>query len=182
MEKIVVAFENSRSCQRVREILERSGTAECILCRSAAEVRRAVRQQRIPAVVCGYKFPDATAEALFADLPGPRAMLLLAPQGLLDLVGEADIFRLPLPVSKGDLVASVRMLLQIGRRLERQGRRRGPEEQAVIDRAKALLMERGMSEAQAHRLLQKRSMDAGERLEQAARSVLDGLERQGCDD
>ena len=64
----------------------------------------------------------------------------------------------------------------MGRRLEKYVRpRRSREEESAIREAKALLMDRnGMSEEQAHRFLQKRSMDAGVRLGQAARLVLDG--------
>ena len=49
--------------------------------------------------------------------------------------------------------------------------------QALIDGAKALLMERsGMSEAQAYRFLQKTSMDHSARLVQTAQMILDSAE------
>ena len=51
--------------------------------------------------------------------------------------------------------------------------RRSPLEQDLIARAKALLMERdGLTEEQAHRTLQKRSMDQGLTLVQTARRTL----------
>ena len=177
MEKIIVAFESEAACRRVREILESSGTAACVVCRSGDQIRRAVNRLGIPAVVCGYKLSDETAQEVFADLPPFCAMLLVAAQGLLELCQNDDIFKLAAPVSKGDLIASVRMLLQMGRRLERfvrPARSRG--EQALITRAKQVLMERhGMTEAQAHRFLQKRSMDSGVRLVQTAQMVLEGV-------
>ena len=103
-------------------------------------------------------------------------MLMVAPQSLLDLCGNGDIFTLASPVGKSDLVASVRMLTQIGHRLERFVRpRRSDEDAAIIEEAKAVLMDRhGMSEEQAHRFLQKKSMDTGSKMVQTARMVLDG--------
>ena len=100
----------------------------------------------------------------------------MAVQSLLDLCQNEDIFKLSSPVSKGDLIASVRMLLQVGHRLERFIKpRRSEEEQAIIRQAKEVLMERhGMTEAQAHRFLQKRSMDSGAKLIQTAQMVLEG--------
>ena len=132
----------------------------------------------MPAVVCGYKLGDQTAELLFDDLSLSCAMLVLASQNLLELMQNDDIFRLPTPVSRGDLAASVRMLLQIGRRLERYVRpRRSREEQSLIDQAKRLLMDRNdMTEEQAHRYLQKKSMDSGAKLVQTAQLVLDSTE------
>ena len=176
METVIVAFENSKTAWRVKEILEGGGVAACVVCRSADQVRRTLHKLHVPAVVCGYKLGDQTAEILFDDLPLSCAMLVLASQGLLELMQNDDIFRLPTPVSKGDLAASVRMLLQIGHRLERYVRpRRSREEQSLVDQAKGLLMDRhGMTEEQAHRYLQKKSMDSGAKMVQTAKLVLGG--------
>ena len=177
MDKVIVAFESDKSCWRVKEILETSGTAACIVCKSADQVKRAVNKQHITTVVCGYKVSDESAEGLFEDLPPTCAMLMVAVQGMLDLCQSDDIFKLASPVSKGDLIASVRMLLQVGHRLEKFVKpRRSAEEKAVIDQAKQLLMERhGMTEEQAHRFLQKRSMDSGAKMIQTAQLVLEGM-------
>ena len=174
-ETVIVAFESDKSRERIRDILESSGTADCILCRSAAEVKRAAQALGVTAVVCGFKLADQTAEDLFEDLPPACSMLVVAVQSMLDLCENEDIFRLASPVRRGDLIASVGMLLRMGHRLEKYVRpRRSREEESAIREAKALLMDRnGMSEEQAHRFLQKRSMDAGVRLGQAARLVLD---------
>ena len=175
MEKIIVAFEHEKTALRVKELLEGGGAAACLVCRTADQVRRSIRKLPVPAVVCGYKLGDQTAQLLFDDLPPSCAMLVLAPQDRLALLENSDIFRLPSPVSRGDLLASVRLLLQVGRRLERNVRpRRGQEEQALIDRAKALLMDRhGLTEEQAHYSLQKKSMDNGAKLTQTAQLVLE---------
>lgn len=176
IEHVIVAFESAKSCERVRDILESSGTASCVLCRSAAEVKRTVSKQHIATVVCGFKLPDETAQNLFEDLPVSCAMLVVAVQSMLELIQNEDIFRLSSPVSRGDLIASVRMLLQMGRRLEKFVRpQRSGEDKAAIEQAKTLLMDRhGMTEEQAHRFLQKKSMDAGVKLVQTAKLVLGG--------
>ena len=168
MEKIIVAFESEKTALRVKELLEGGGAAACLVCRTADQVRRAINKLPVPA-------GDQTAELFFEDLPPSCAMLVLAHQDRLDLLGNDDIFRLPSPVSRGDLLAAVRLLLQVGRRLERYGRPcHSGEDRRLIDRAKALLMDRhGITEEQAHYYLQKKSMDSRTKLAQTARLVLD---------
>ena len=179
METEIVAFENNKNALRVKEILEEDGAADCLVCRTADQVRRASRQFRMPVVVCGYKLGDQTAQLIFDDLPA-CAMLVLARQDVLELMDNDEIFRLPAPASRVDLLASVRMLLQVGRRLEQRTRpQRSQEELALISQAKAVLMDRsGMSEEQAHRYLQKKSMNSGARLTQTAQLVLDGTQQR----
>ena len=176
MDKVILAFEGERITAKVRDILESAGAAECLVCHSGAEVRRLVLKQHIPVVVCGYKLRDETAESLCGDLPLSCSVLVLAVQNLLDMIESEDVFKLTAPVSRGDLLSSVQMLTQVGRRVERHNRPRySGEEAAFVEKAKTLLMERnGLTEEQAHRFLQKKSMDSGAKLVQTAQMVLDG--------
>ncbi len=177
MEKVILAFESEKAAERMRDVIETSGTAGCILCHSAAEVKRLVQKQHVTTVICGYKLRDETAESLLEDLPISCAMLVVAVQNMLDMIDSDDIFKLAAPVTRNDLLSSVRMLLQMGRRMERfvKPPQRSDKEQAIVERAKAVLADRhGMTEEQAHRFLQKKSMDSGVKLAQTAQMILDG--------
>lgn len=175
MDQVIVAFESEKTCRRIRDILESSGAASCLTCRSGDQIRRYVNKQHITVVICGYKLADETAEDILHDLPQVCSMLLLASQDRLDMVRSDGLFSLPTPVSRSELTASVRMLLQLGYRRERSaGSGRDQEERELIRMAKQVLMERlSLTEEQAHRFLQKKSMDAGMKLSQTAKMVLE---------
>lgn len=177
MEHIILAFEGNRTNERVRDMIETVGVAECTICRSAGEVKRLVYQQQVAMVICGYKLRDESVQELRYSLPQTCSILVIGMQSMLDMIDCEEIFKLTAPVGKGDLLASVRMLLQLGRQMERYVHpRRSLQEQNIIEEAKALLMDRhGMTEAQAHRFLQKKSMDSGVKLIQTAQMVLDGI-------
>lgn len=171
---VILAFESEKSAARIREVIETAGLASCLVCRSAAEVKRMVGKRRVTAMVCGHKLRDETAESLFDDLPPWCSMLVIAMQSLLDLIGGDGIFKLAAPVSRSELLSAVETLLQAGRRYEAP--QRSDRERAVLKEAKGLLMDRhGMTEEEAHRFLQKKSMDSGSKLLQAAQMVIDGL-------
>ena len=174
MQQVIVAFERQGNCDRLREIIENGGEFSCVVCRSADQVRRAVRKLRLDIVVCGFKLKEESCESLFYDLPQRCSMLMIAPQAQLELCEAEGIFKLQAPIRRAELLASVRLLAQ----LRRPGRdhapaRRSEEERELVAQAKAVLMDRhGMTEGQAHRFLQKQSMDNGARLTDTARLVL----------
>ncbi len=176
MDKVIVAFEGEKTAQKFADIIE-GELAACIICHAPDQVKRAVQKWELGVVVCGYKLRSLTAAELYEDLPPSTVMLVVATQSQLDLCDSEGIFRLPAPVSRADLLASVRMALQMHHRLERMARpRRNEEEKKLINQAKAVLMERhGMTEDQAHRFMQKRSMDNGTKMTQTARLILDDL-------
>ena len=80
-----------------------------------------------------------------------------------------------LPLSAYELVNTVAMMAgsRSRRKKKLRPKPRSPREQIIIDNAKALLMERNhMTEAEAHRYLQKCSMDNGTNLVETAEMVL----------
>ncbi len=173
-----MAFENSAAGRKVADLLESSGTARCLVCRSGDQARQLLARETIYCAVCSPHLPDGPAEWLCPDLPPVCSLLLVGPAHKLDACSGRDVFKLPTPIRREEAVRTVQLLLQFGRRTERLLRAIRPAgDREAVERAKDLLMERkGLSEAEAHRLLQKRSMDGGLRLVQAARQVIRELE------
>ena len=134
MDQVLVAFESEKTCRRIREILECSATASCLVCRSGDQVRRLVNKRHITAVVCGFKLADETAADVLEDLPPFCAMLVLAPQDQLDLLRSDRLLPLPAPTSRGALLEGVERLLQMGREAEGTlSRRDGAERETNSD-------------------------------------------------
>lgn len=84
---------------------------------------------------------------------------------------------LPMPLKVHDLVDTLEMMVQSQARIRRKQRlrpkERNLEEQNLIMRAKELLMERNnMTESEAHRYIQKCSMDSGTNLVETAQMVI----------
>lgn len=175
MKKLIVAFEGESSRTRIREMLEAGGMPVASACRSGGEVSRTIRKSGGGVVVCGYKLTDMTAEQLAENLEDVALVLLIATPPQMDLLSSRVLFKLSAPATRGDLLASVRMLLQMEGRIARHPvvPRRGKEEETLISQAKELLMKRNcMTEEEAHRLLQKKSMDTGTRMSETARMIL----------
>ncbi len=174
MDTVIIAFERESLSRKFCDLLESSGTANCLICTSGGQVRRVLNSQQVYCVICGCRLSDGPAEWLCSDLPAFCSLLMVGPQHLLDLCSNPDVFKLSTPVRKEEAIATITLLNQFGHRMERFVRpRRSDAEQELVDRAKRILMERyGMSEDEAHRTMQKRSMNSGCRLVQTARKIL----------
>lgn len=179
MDTIIVAFEREAMSQRFSALMEQERVARCLICRSGDQVRRLLDKQQTYCVVCSPRLTDGPAEWLYQDLPPTCALLLVGPQHVLDACSSDDVFKLATPIRREEAVSTVRLLIQFGHRVERLlHSRHSTSEQELVERAKNLLMERkGLSEEEAHRLIQKRSMDTGARLVQTARRILREYER-----
>lgn len=173
MERVIVAFTGRRLLEKSLRLLIGEGW-ETVACASGAEVIRRARQQGSAIVVCGFYLPDMTADSLAAALRGTAALLVVARASCLDLCGGENLFKLPLPASRADFLASLQLLADFESTcLRHPASRRREEDQALIRRAKELLMDvNRMTEEEAHRFLQKSSMDRGVRIEEMARHLI----------
>ena len=173
MRQVIVAFERPSDCERVKEILESSGELSCLVCHSGSQVKSAVHKLHLELVVCGFKLSDESCESIYYDLPQHCVVLMVAPPTQLELCAGTDIFKLPTPARRSELLTSVRMLMQLIQHRDYAPAHRSREERELVEQAKQMLMEHsGMTEEEAHRFLQKQSMDRGARMTDTARQVL----------
>lgn len=105
-------------------------------------------------------------------------MLLVASPARLQECSIGNIMCLAMPIHTHELVSTLEtMLLELSRPLRRsrkpQPKKRTQKEQKTIEDAKALLMERNnLSEEEAHKYIQKLSMDSGNNLVETAEMIL----------
>lgn len=175
MERIVVAFANAEAQERIVRMLESGGRAPAASCFTGAEVIRTVRKLGTAAVICGFKLRDMTASDLAADLRGLAAVLVISAPVHLDFCEGENLFKLATPATRSSFFSSLDLLCQLEERsLRPPVIRRKADEQKLIDHAKELLIDLGhMTENEAHRFLQKRSMGTGLRMAETAQLVID---------
>ena len=109
-------------------------------------------------------------------------MLLVASPGLWNGRAPEDVVCLGLPLKVHDLISTLEMMMESLVRRRRKQRlkplERSREEQELIKQAKELLMDRNhMTETDAHRYLQKCSMDSGTNMVETAQMILSLINR-----
>lgn len=177
MTSIIVALPKVDDGRNMKNLLVRSGYSVTAVCTSGAQTLAQVDDLNDGIVICGYKLADMVYSELHDNLPQGFEMLLMASQRFLMECRDNDIVCLSMPFKMNDLINTVEMMsssIAYKRRKRRERpKQRNPEEIALINEAKLLLMNRNnMTEEEAHRYIQKTSMDNSTGMVETAQMVL----------
>lgn len=177
MSNIIIAFSKRENAVNIRNILARSGINVPAVCTTGAKVLQYAELWNDGVVICSCRLQDMQYMQLRELLPDQFDMLLIASaakwaDGLPD-----GVVGLPVPLKGIDLVNTVEMLLANRERLRKKKKRtsgaRDDAGRKDIAKAKAVLMERNnMTEEEAHRYLQKTSMESGTNMTETAQMIL----------
>ena len=170
MAKMMVALPDRQAARQLAQGLEAAGIPVFRTCVTGNDVMQAFNLCEDGVLVCGTRFPDRTADQLAYDL-GARALILVVgkPEQLENCEHPA-LYKLQAPFSMRELAASVQMLLQMHGKL--LPHRTGGDKECVEQAKAALMRQHGLSEPEAHRLLQKESMRSGETMLRCAQRIL----------
>lgn len=174
---IIVLFPRMEDAGNIRNLLVRHGFRVPAVCTTGAQALAQANMLDDGILVCGYKYPDMIYSELRSALPAHFEMLLIASQRVLSECADPDLMCVSMPLKGRDLLNTLDMMTeQIARRKKRMRQKpkvRSEEEKKVLWEAKCLLMERNhMTEEEAHRYIQKCSMDSGTNMVETAQMVL----------
>ena len=146
MANIIVAFSKPEDAKSIKNILMKNGFEVVAVCTSGAQVLSQMEDLNGGIVVCGYRLTDMLYSELRECMSAENAMLMIASPNKWSADAPQDVVCLPMPLKVHDLVGTLEMIVQAQARrkkkLRQQPKQRNEKERAVIDQAKALLMER----------------------------------------
>lgn len=177
MENVIIVFPRPEDGRNIKNILTRNGITVDAVCTSGAQALEYANMLSEGIVICSYRFNDMYYTQLDESLPVTFDMLLVASQThWMDDEG-GSIMKLGMPIKVYDLIDTVHMMFEAQHRRRKKARlapkERSDDEKALLKEAKHILMERNnMTEDEAHKYIQKCSMDSGNGLVETAKMVL----------
>lgn len=175
MSVILIVLPKPDDGKKVRKILMSHGFSNVFAYPTASALLQDVNRHNCGLVISGYRLKDMYYRELAESLPSFFEMVLIGSASTVS-EAEAGILSLTTPLKVYDLVNTVQMVLsQIERRFRKKKppKKRTSREENYIRNAKFLLMERNhLSEEEAHRYIQKSSMDSGTNMVETAQMIL----------
>lgn len=181
---ILVVSVGEKSCRSIAGLIDRSLYDRIIDVHTGAEARRLLPKRSFSLVVINAPLSDEFGHELASDVAEHYTcgVVLLTKSDVIDevnaLVQSAGVITVPKPVSRSAFEQAVRVGLSESIRLlaweqEISRLKRKLEEARLVGRAKCMLVEqRGYSEAEAHRHIEKKAMDCRVSLRDIAEEII----------
>ncbi len=174
---VIIVFPKIENGQSIKRILLQNGYEVTAVCTTGAQALQQAHDLSDGIIVCGYRFADMMYEELYDYLPPRFEMLLVASAAICDSRERQDILCLRMPLQVHELIQTMNMMsgevIRRKKKLRQIPKERTEEEKMLLSDAKELLMGRNnMTEEEAHRYLQKRSMENGTGLVETAQMIL----------
>ena len=173
MNNIVIAFPKKEVANSIKKILAQSGYTVTAVANTGASALSSMNGLNMGIIICGYRFSDMMYSEIYEYMPKEFQMLLIASAAGIMEKNVDNLMSLSMPLKVHELLQTVEMMDYTITRRRKKLRQRPKEDQEMLSSAKAVLMERnGFSEEEAHRYIQKRSMDNGTGLVETAQMIL----------
>lgn len=174
---IILVFPKQETAKSLRSVLRRAGYTVDAVCTTVAQALQAASEFDSGIIVSNYRLVDGMAIEIYENAGERFQFLMIGPKDYIDTREVADIFSLTTPLHVSELCETMEVLSIAYARWRKKARAkpkvRGEAEQKTIDQAKLLLMEKnGLTEAEAHRYIQKSSMDSGTGVVETAAMIM----------
>lgn len=178
MTGVIVAIPKLEDARNIKNLLARNGIPVTGACTTGAQAIALADGLNGGVIICGYKLADMIYSQLHEDMPPGFEMLLMASSHVIGSgMIQGGIMCISMPLKVHDFVNTVDMMIsaieQRRRRQKAKPKERSAGEVQLIKEAKEILMNRNhMTEEEAHRYIQKCSMDSGTNMVETAQMVL----------
>lgn len=178
MTNVIVAFSKIEDARNIKNILIKHGIDVAAVATSGSQAISCAGELGAGILVCGSRFADMMYWEICECLPDGFFMLLLSsPNRVNGSQTPVDFICLSLPLRVHELMETLDMVMQTQARRRRKQkslpRQRSFQEEEVIQKAKELLLDRNhMTETEAHRYIQKCSMDNGTNMVETAQMIM----------
>lgn len=168
MKNIIIAYPIKETALQLRNVLEEEGMYVSHICATGASVLGIASDMRGGVIVCASILRDISAGVLAERLPAGFDIVALTKGGRESYMG--NFISIPLPLDREEFTSIIHTLVAS----DSSYTNRDNDDAQYISSAKAVLMStESMSEMQAHKHLQKLSMQQSRRIVDIAKEIIE---------
>jgi len=167
-----IAFSNDKVKNNIKKMLNTMGISVNFICSNGFELKKQLEYYNNGIIICGYKLNDTNITEIITEIPENFNIVLIGTMTQLEMCENERVFKLAVPLSKQDFIYSIIMLANTNSEKITHNIR-NEDENKIIQSAKEILINRyNMTEEQAHRYMQKKSMNSGKKIVEIAKFII----------
>ncbi len=172
-DNIFLAFSGKKLAASIAKMLIYEGYKITSAAKNISDINSFFHYYRDGIIIMGCTFDGVHINNIIHDIPDGFTVILIGSKEQLVTCDGDNVFKLAVPLHKIDLICAVEMFSTIDSAYN-PGSSKSSEDEKLILRAKHTLIDTySMTEEQAHRYMQKKSMDTGRKLVDIARIILE---------
>ncbi len=185
--KVMIAINEMDAANQMKQVLAQNGFHVLSVCTSGSQAIQKVRMLRPDLLIVNFELPDTTGLEVAKLLAYDKlcTVILLMNKSQTEYAesfrGNLDVVCLNKPFNRTVLIRTIDLILSSKQQIKRleaevEDLKEDLETRKMVDRAKGLLMKKlGLSEMEAHRKIQKQSMDHGKSIRDVAKNIIETL-------
>lgn len=172
-DNIFIALSSKKTAISIAKILVSEGIKVKSAFKNILEMNTTLSYYRGGIIIAGCIFDGVHIDNLMEHIPEGYTVILIGNKEQLDNCDNENVFKLAVPLHRIDLICAIDMLNTIDSGYHPVSNKSSEEEKLVIKAKHTLIDVYSMTEEQAHRYIQKKSMDTGRKQIDIARIILE---------
>lgn len=171
-DNIFIAFDNYKTSVSIAKILIANGNNVVLIAKSFNELIQSLSYYPAGIIITGCTFDGIRTERAIDDITEDFSIVVIGKKAQIDNFSDGRAFKLSMPLQKNDLICSVEMLMATDNKYKTLLHKEENEERIILKAKQHLIDMYSMSEEEAHRYIQKKSMDTGKKMSEIAEIIL----------
>jgi response regulator NasT len=169
---VFIAFDSKKTAYTIAKMVISEGYEVAGVAKDLIHLKTILSYYKGGILIMGSRFCSMAVDDLLEDVSDDVDVILIGNINQLATCHDERVFKLALPLKKNDLICSVEMFISVDNASGKVPTKSVADDK-LISRAKRVLIDRyDMNEEQAHRYIQKKSMDSGKKLVDIAKIIV----------
>ena len=170
---IFIAFDNYKIATSIAKILISNGNNVVCIAKSSSELLNKLRYYSGGIIIKSHNFDGVFIDSVVDYIPEEFSIIVLGNSSCLTNISCSRVFKLALPLKKHELISFVEMFMCVENNYMPE-KKKNESDESVIQEAKKMLIDKYLiSEDEAYRYIQKKSMDTGKKMVEIAKIILE---------
>ncbi|MGN1317697.1 MAG: ANTAR domain-containing response regulator [Lachnospirales bacterium] len=170
---IFIALNNKKTALSIAKILISEGISVTAVIKNVSDLTTTLSYYKNGTIITSCLFDGIHIDRIMDYVPDGYTAIVVGNKEQLNNCENDNLFKLAVPLHKNDLICALDMMSTFDSSYQPESNK-SLQDEKLIDRAKHTLIDTyNMTEEQAHRYIQKKSMDTGRKLVEIAKIILE---------